>query len=66
VPLREQLDLDSMDLLNLLVAIGERTRVEIPEVDAARLRTLDQLVAYLERHVTADPTGEIPHSRSSR
>jgi acyl carrier protein len=55
VELREQLDLDSMDLLNFLVGISERTGIEIPEADAARLHTLDQLVAYLERRASSRP-----------
>ena len=45
--LREQIDLDSMDLLNLAVGVHERTGVEIPEVDYPRLATLDSCVAYL-------------------
>jgi acyl carrier protein len=45
------LDIDSMDQLNLLVGVGQRLGFEIPEADAARLRTLDQLVAYLVAHV---------------
>jgi acyl carrier protein len=46
-PLREQVDLDSMDWLNFLVALHERLQVEIPESDYARLGTLDQTVDYL-------------------
>ena len=45
--LREQVDLDSMDWLNFLVALHERLKVEIPEADYAKLGTLDQLTAYL-------------------
>jgi acyl carrier protein len=45
--LREQVDLDSMDWLNFLVALHERFRVEIPEADYQKLATLDQVVAYL-------------------
>jgi acyl carrier protein len=45
--LREQVDLDSMDWLNFLVALHERLKVEIPESDYARLATLDQVVGYL-------------------
>jgi acyl carrier protein len=45
--LREQADLDSMDFFNLLVAVGEELKVEIPEADAPRLTTLDGAVAYL-------------------
>jgi len=46
-PLRDQVDLDSMDWLNFLVALGERFELEIPEADYAKLGTLDELVAYL-------------------
>lgn len=48
-PLREQVDLDSMDWLNFLVALHERLKVDIPEADYARLGTLDQTVDYLAR-----------------
>jgi len=46
-PLRDQVDLDSMDWLNFLVALHERFKLEIPESDYKRLGTLDQIVAYL-------------------
>ena len=48
-PLRDQVDLDSMDWLNFIVALHERFRIEIPESDYARLGTLDEVVAYLQR-----------------
>ena len=47
--LRDELDLDSMDFLNFLVAVHQRTGVDIPEADYGKLATLDQLVAYLAR-----------------
>jgi acyl carrier protein len=45
--LREQVDLDSMDWLNFLIGLHGRFEVDIPEADYARLRTLDDLIAYL-------------------
>lgn len=51
--LAEQLDIDSMDFLNLIVALHERTGIEIPERDYPKLSTLDAAVAYLlaaQRH----------------
>lgn len=45
--LREQVDLDSMDWLNFLIGLHGRFKVDIPESDYARLRTLDDLTAYL-------------------
>lgn len=46
-PLRDQIDLDSMDWLNVLVALNEKLHVDIPEADYGKLVTLDNLVAYL-------------------
>ena len=45
--LAEQLDIDSMDFLNVVVLIHERTGIEIPERDYPKLSTLDDAVAYL-------------------
>ena len=47
VPLRDQLDIDSMDFLNFLIGIHRELGVEIPEVDYPRLATLDRILAYL-------------------
>ena len=46
-PLRDQVDLDSMDWLNFLQALHAALGVEIPERDYAKLVTLDDLVAYM-------------------
>lgn len=48
VPFREQLDLDSMDLLNVAVGLHAALGVEIPEADYPKVATLDGCVAYLE------------------
>jgi acyl carrier protein len=46
-PLQDELDLDSMDFLNLMVAIHEQTGIEVPERDYPAVGHLDGLVAYL-------------------
>jgi acyl carrier protein len=46
-PLRDQIDLDSMDWLNVIIGFHRRLKVEIPEADYARLTTLDAIVDYL-------------------
>lgn len=46
-PLREQLDLDSVDFLNFVVGLHERLGVEIPEADYGKLASVDGAVAYL-------------------
>jgi acyl carrier protein len=48
-PLRDQVDLDSMDWLNFLVALNERLKIEIPEADYRKLGTLEQIVDYLAK-----------------
>lgn len=53
VPLRDQIDIDSMDFLNVVIAIHEELGVDIPEADYARLSTLDGTVAYLEGKLAA-------------
>jgi acyl carrier protein len=45
--LRDQLDLDSMDFLNFVLAVHDRLGIEIPEADYPRLSTLDGAVAYV-------------------
>lgn len=55
-PLRDQIDLDSMDWLNVLVAIHEKLRVDIPEADYGKLVTLDNLVAYLREKLAQRAT----------
>ena len=52
-PLRSQVDLDSMDWLNFLVALHERLKVDIPEADYAKLVTLDDLLGYLGSKIAA-------------
>jgi acyl carrier protein len=46
-PLRDQVDLDSMDFLNFLIRLHERLGVDVPESQYAKLVTLNDFVAYL-------------------
>lgn len=47
VSFRDQLDIDSMDFLNFVIAVHEALRVEIPEADYPKLATLNGCVEYL-------------------
>lgn len=49
VGFRDQLDLDSMDFLNFVIALHQALGVDIPEADYPRLATLDGCVEYLAR-----------------
>ena len=48
-PLREQIDLDSFDFLNVLIALKERLGVEVPEKDYAEVQTLNGMEHYFGR-----------------
>ena len=47
VSFRDQLDVDSMDLLNFVIALHAALHVDIPEADYPSLATLDGCVSYL-------------------
>jgi acyl carrier protein len=47
VSLRDQLDLDSMDILNFVIALHKEFHVDIPEKDYTKLATLDGCIEYL-------------------
>jgi acyl carrier protein len=48
VPFREQLELDSMDFLDIVMELRKRYRIQIPEDDYVELRSLESTVTYLE------------------
>lgn len=52
-PLRDQVDLDSMDWLNFLIGLKERLGVDIPETDYRRLATLEAIIGYLDAKLRA-------------
>lgn len=49
--LREALDLDSMDIFNLVIALSQRLGIDIPDADAPHLVTLAGAIAYLEKRL---------------
>ncbi|MCC7536396.1 MAG: acyl carrier protein [Deltaproteobacteria bacterium] len=50
---REELDIDSMDVLHLVTALHARLGVDVPERDYVRVTTLDGAVAYLATRLGA-------------
>ena len=48
IPIREQVELDSMDFLDIVMELRKRYSVEVPEDDYMQLATIDSSVAYLE------------------
>jgi acyl carrier protein len=51
--LRDQLDIDSMDFLNLVRGLHRRLGIQIPDADYSKIGTLDDCVTYLARSLTA-------------
>lgn len=47
VRLRDQLDLDSMDFLDIIMELRKRHQIEVPEEDYMKLATLNGCVEYL-------------------
>lgn len=47
-PFREQLELDSMDFLDIVMELRKRHRIQIPEEDYGQLASMASTVTYLE------------------
>jgi acyl carrier protein len=47
VALRSQLDLDSMDFLDIVMELKKRYKIEVPQEDFPKLATLNSCVEYL-------------------
>jgi len=46
-PFRDQMELDSMDFLDIVMELRKRYRIQIPEEDYPNLVTMDSTVTYL-------------------
>ncbi|MDD4180975.1 MAG: acyl carrier protein [Victivallaceae bacterium] len=46
--LRDQLELDSMDFLDIVMELRKQYKVQVPEADYPELATLSSCIAYLE------------------
>ncbi len=49
-PLQEEIDLDSMDFLNLMTALHAQTGIDVPERDYPALSSIDGFVDYIVNH----------------
>ena len=45
--LRDQIDIDSVDFLNFVIALHKELNIDIPDADVAKLTTLNGCVTYL-------------------
>ena len=51
IPLRTQVDIDSIDFLNFIIDLHRVLGVDVPESDYSALATLDSTVNYLQSRV---------------
>jgi acyl carrier protein len=51
VRIRDQVEMDSMDFLDIIMELRKRYGIEVPEDDYIQLATLDGAVAYLAPHM---------------
>jgi acyl carrier protein len=49
--LRDQIDIDSVDFLNFIIALHRELNVDIPDADGAKLSTLNACVSYLSTKI---------------
>lgn len=49
---REQLDLDSMDFLDLVMDLRKHYQIEIPKEDFPKIKTIDDFIHYLKPKLT--------------
>jgi acyl carrier protein len=52
-PFRDQLELDSMDFLDIVMELRKRHRIQIPEEDYGELASMGSTVKYLEPHLSS-------------
>ena len=45
--LRDQIDIDSVDFLNIVIGLHKELHIEIPDADMPKLTTLKGCIAYL-------------------
>ncbi len=45
------LDVESLDLVDLVVAIEEKYQIEIPDQDIKNLQTVEDIINYIQSHV---------------
>lgn len=51
IAFREQLELDSMDFLDIVMELRKRYRIQIPEEEYSNLESMDSTVNYLTPHM---------------
>ena len=59
VPFRDQLELDSMDFLDIVMELRKRYRIQVPEEEYTELASMASTVRYLEPRMKDVKTGQV-------
>lgn len=54
-PFRDQMEMDSMDFLDIVMELRKRYRIQVPEEDYGQLVSMDSTVEYLLPRLTEAP-----------
>ena len=50
----DDLGADSLDIVELIMALEDEYGIEIPDEDAEKIETVGDAIRYIEEHMTAD------------
>src|SRR5262245_10733093 len=64
--LRKDLGLDSLSMIELLFRIEEGFDIEIPNEDLGEIRTVGEVIAYVERRIATRGAEPAPAAASAR
>ena len=48
--LKEDLDADSLDLVDLVMSVEDEFQIEVPEEEVRNIKTVGDIVKYIEEH----------------
>ena len=54
----ETLNADSLDIVELVMALEEAFNIEIPDDEAEKIRTVDDAIKYIEEHAEGAAGGD--------
>ena len=62
LPIRDQLDMDSMDFINFVIELDKALHLPLPEAEYGRLTTIDSCVEYLEGVLAMQGAAQSPRT----
>lgn len=60
-PVREQVEIDSLDLYNIIVSLQRKTKIYIPDSKLAELSSINELIEFVFNQVKTSKYIEVPN-----